>query len=209
MSGGEEIRERQSASSEDAARAHHYALIGRLFFDAPDSILIAQLCRPEAAPTDDSSALARAWQALRDACSTAYPAVLKQEYDHLFVGVGKAEVTPYTSHYIRDISPDLHLVRLRQLLEQFGLGRRTDAFEFEDHVSGVCDAMRWLIEGGRPLTEQRLFFKEFVYQGATALCDSVTDAASASFYRQVAQYARAFIEIENEAFDIDFSEDDR
>jgi TorA maturation chaperone TorD len=206
MSEGEELPESQAASEEDAARAHCYALIGRLFYDAPDSILLAQLCRADAAAGADGAPLAQAWQALKDACGTAYPSVLKQEYDTLFVGVGKAEVTPYTSHYIRDIAPDHYLVRLRQQLEQLGLGRRTAATEVEDHVSGVCDVMRFLIEGARPLSDQRLFFKEFVYPGATPFCAAVQGAVSASFYRQVAGYARAFIEVEREAFEMDESD---
>jgi len=203
MSGGEESRQPQPASEEDAARAHLYALIGRLFYDAPDSILLAQLCRADAAAGDDSAPLAQAWRALREACATAYPAVLKQEYDTLFVGVGKSEVTPYTSHYLRDTAPDRHLVRLREQLEQMGLGRRTAAFEVEDHVSGVCDAMRFLVEHARPLAEQRLFFNEFVYSGAVAFFDRATRATSASFYRHVAAFARAFLEVEREAFEME------
>lgn len=203
MSGGEESRQPQAASEEDAARAHLYALIGRLFHDAPDSILLAQLCRADSAGGADDAPLAQAWRALRDACGTAYPAVLKQEYDTLFVGPGKSEVTPYTSHFIRDNSPDRHLVRLRQQLEQLGLGRRTAASEVEDHVSGVCDVMRFLIEGVRPLSEQRLFFKEFVYPGAIGFCDAVKKATSASFYRYVAGFARAFLDVEREAFEME------
>ena len=203
MSSGEELRQSQAASEEDAARAHLYALIGRLFHDAPDSILLAQLCRADAAAGDDSAPLAHAWRALREASATAYPAVLKQEYDTLFVGVGKSEVTPYTSHYLRDTAPDRHLVRLRQQLEQMGLGRRTAAFEVEDHVSGVCDAMRFLVERARPLAEQRMFFNEFVYPGAAAFCDAVKRATSVSFYRHVAAFARAFLEIEREAFEME------
>jgi TorA maturation chaperone TorD len=203
MSGGEDLREPQPVSEEDAARGNLYALIGRLFHDAPDSILLAQLCRAEAASSEEGAALERAWRALRDACNAAYPAVLKQEYDTLFVGVGKCEVTPYTSHYIRDISPDQHLVRLRQRMEQLGLGRRIAASEVEDHVSGVCEVMRWLIEGASPVSEQSLFFKEFVYPGATAFCDVLGVATSASFYRYVAQYARAFFDVEREAFEME------
>lgn len=203
MSSGEELRQLQAVSEEDAARAHLYALIGRLFHDAPDSILLAQLCRADAAAGADGAPLAQAWQALRDACGMAYPAVLKQEYDTLFVGPGKSEVTPYTSNYVRDNSPDRHLVRLRQQLEQLGLGRRTAASEVEDHVSGVCDVMRFLIEGARPLPEQRLFFKEFVYPGAIGFCDAVKKATSASFYRHVAGFARAFLDVEREAFEME------
>lgn len=203
MSEGEALRQPHPASEEDAARAHHYALIGRLFHDAPDSILLAQLCRADAESTEDATPLEKAWDALRDACSTAYPAVVKQEYDSLFVGVGKSEVTPYTSHYVRDISPDQHLVRLRQRMGQLGLGRRTAAFEVEDHISGVCDVMRFLIEGASPLSEQRLFFKEFVYPGAIAFCDAVAVATSASFYRHVARLSRAFLDVEREALEME------
>ena len=203
MSGGENPGEPQPVSEEDAARGHHYALIGRLFHDAPDSILLAQLCRADAEAGGDGTPLEQAWQGLRDACGTAYPAVLKQEYDTLFVGVGRSGVTPYTSHYLRDIFPDRHLVRLRQRLEELGLGRRSAAFEVEDHISGVCDVMRFLIEGARPLTEQQLFFKEFVYPGGAAFCDAVVGAETASFYRCVARYARAFLEIEREAFEME------
>jgi TorA maturation chaperone TorD len=204
VSEGEALREPQPASDEDAARAHHYALIGRLFHDAPDSILLAQLCRPDAAESDGEGApLEQAWRSLRDACSKAYPAVLKQEYDTLFVGVGKSEVTPYTSHYFRDIAPDRNLVRLRQRIEQLGRGRRSAAFEVEDHISGVCDVMRFLIEDARPLAEQRLFFKEFVHPAADAFCDAVARATSASFYRHVARFARAFFDVEREALEMD------
>jgi len=203
MSSGDGVRERHPVSAEDAARAHHYALIGRLFHDAPDSILIAQLCRAEVESTDDGAELTRAWQVLRDACNAAYPAVLKQEYDTLFVGVGKSEVTPYTSHFVGDIAPDRHLVRLRQRLAQLGLARRAAAYEIEDHVSALCDVMRLLIEDASPLSEQRQFFNEFVYSGAAAFCDAVARATSASFYRDVARYARAFFNVEREAFEIE------
>ena len=201
MSAGEELQDRNAVAEEDTARANHYALIGRLFYDAPDSILLAQLCNANAGSTGDDAPLDRAWRALRNACGSAYPVMLRQEHDTLFVGVGKSEVTPYTSHYVRGISPDRHLVRLRERLDQLGLARRSAAFEVEDHVSGICDVMRALIEDGHPLLEQRMFFKEFVDAGVTPFCDAVTLATSAAFYRPVAEFARVFLEVERQAFD--------
>jgi len=53
------------------------------------------------------------------------------------------------------------------------------------------------------LSEQRQFFNEFVYSGAAAFCDAVARATSASFYRDVARYARAFFNVEREAFEIE------
>jgi len=187
---------------EDAARAKLYALIGRLFYDAPDSVLLSEICRAEDEPADGDSPVRQAWQALREACKSAYPVMLKQEYDTLFVGVGKSEVTPYTSHYVTGNSPDRHLVRLRERLDQLGLARRSAAFEVEDHVSGVCDVMRILIEDGHPLAEQSLFFKEFVHAGVTPLCEAVAIATSAAFYRYVGEFTRAFLEVERQAFEM-------
>ncbi len=189
-------------AAEDAARANHYALIGRLFHAAPDSILLARLCGADAEPREDDTPLVRAWRALREACTAAFPVVVKQEYDTLFLGVGKSEVTPYTSNYVRGVSPDRHLVQLRERLERLGLGRCNAAFEVEDHVSGICDAMRALIEGDHGLAEQHRFFMEFVYPGMAPLCANVATATSSLFYRRVAEFTRAFLELEREAFEM-------
>ena len=201
MSGGES-QEARPVPEEDAARANHYALIGRLFYEAPDSLLIARMCRADADSTGDDTPLGRAWRALRQSCSASTPAAIRQEHEKLFLGVGKAEVTPYTSHYVRGISPDHHLVRLRERLERLGLGRRSAAFEVEDHVSGVCDVMRVLVENGHPLAEQRIFFNEFVDPGLAPFCGVVVRAASAVFYRHVAELAKAFLELERNAFNM-------
>ncbi|OGA26228.1 MAG: hypothetical protein A3I02_06890 [Betaproteobacteria bacterium RIFCSPLOWO2_02_FULL_67_26] len=187
---------------EEMARANLYALVGRLFYDAPDSILLAEICREEGEPAGEVGAVGVAWSALRGAARSAYPAVLKQEYDTLFVGVGRAQVTPYTSHYIPGNSPDRQLVRLRELLAQWGLARRSAAFEVEDHVSGICDVMRFLVLESRPDEEQRLFFNEFAYAGCIPFFDSVTGSVSAVFYRHVADFARAFFELEKTAFEM-------
>ena len=202
MSAGDDLQGGKPLSEEDAGRANLYALIGRLFYDAPDSILLAQLGRAETEPTGNGAPLDRARQSLRDACGSAYPVVLKREHESLFVGVGKSEVTPYTSHYVMGNSPDRHLVRLRERLDQLGLARRSAAFEVEDHVSGIFDVMRILIEDGHPLSEQSLFFKEFVYAGVIPFCDVVAIATSAMFYRYVAEFARAFLEVERQAFEM-------
>jgi TorA maturation chaperone TorD len=202
MSGGEP-QQPGPVPEEDGARANHYALIGRLFYEAPDSTLLARIGRADADSAGEDTPLGRAWRELRQASDATFPVVIREEHEKLFLGVGRSEVTPYTSHYLRGISPDQHLVRLRERLQQLGLGRRSAAFEVEDHVSGVCDVMRVLVENGHPAAEQRLFFNEFVYPGVAPLCAAVVVAASAVFYRRVAEFARAFLEVEREALDMD------
>ena len=48
--------------------------------------------------------------------------------------------------------------------------------------------------------EQKAFFEHFIYRGATSFCDAVTASNKANFYRAVARFARAFLDIENVAF---------
>jgi TorA maturation chaperone TorD len=72
----------------------------------------------------------------------------------------------------------------------------------EDHVSAVCDVMRWLIECGRPVQEQRAFFEKFVHPGVVPFCGAIHSGSSAAFYRAVASFARAFLGVEKDAFDL-------
>lgn len=150
-------------TDEDRARADCYALISRLFYAPPDAELLASLATAnprdstEAAPGDElgSKDYVRAFAAFQHACSSADEAALRQEYDDIFVGAGKSLVSPYTAGYAVPHAPDRHLVALREQLASWGLARRESVFEVEDHVSALCDVMRWLIERDRSLSEQR------------------------------------------------------
>jgi TorA maturation chaperone TorD len=75
-------------------------------------------------------------------------------------------------------------------------------FEVEDHISGVSDVMRCLIESQRSLADQQQFFESFVYLGAIPFCVAAQNAASASFYKPVAALALSFFEIERAAFEM-------
>ena len=188
--------------SQDLARANLYAIIGRLFYDAPDDFLLAAITQDGGDEAHDAGSMDSAWRELREACRTAFPVVLKQEFDNLFVGVGKSEVTPYTSHYVKEGAPSRHLVRLRELMAGWELERRDAAFETEDHVAGICDVMRHLVAGGYSIEQQMLFFNEFVYAGLTRFCDAIDRSTNASFYRCVAQFTRAFLAVEKAAFEL-------
>lgn len=193
----------RALDGEDIARANLYGLISRLFYAPPDPNLLAEISRsPGGEGAENRGGLVAAWRGLQEACRSAYPAVVRQEYDALFVGVGKSEVSPYLSGYAEAVAPDRYLVRLREQLDAWGLARREGIGEYEDHVSGISDIMRWLIENQRSLAEQRQFFDDFAYRGAMALCAAVQKSASASFYKPVAALASSFFDIEKAAFEM-------
>lgn len=193
-------------SVEDQGRAGCYALIGRLFYGAPDRSLLKGIASARGGTDADAGnppgALAQALQSLQTACAGADPAALSHEHDTLFVGVGRAEVTPYVSYYLTSTAADRHLVALREQLAVWGLTRRNMTFELEDHIAAVCDVMRFLIEQGVALEEQQLFFERFVYSGAVAFCNAIIQAPSAAFYKELANFMRVFLEIEKTAFEM-------
>ena len=191
----------QFVAPEELARANFYALIARLFYAAPDAQLIAELVRAPALEGDGE--LAAAWRDMVGACRNAFPAALENEHTELFVGTGKAEVTPYLSKYVMKYSTENPLVDLRQRLNEWGMGRREEVSEYEDHISGVCEAMRFAIAvQQRSPEEQREFFERFIYRGAVGFCDALTTSKNARFYLHVTRFARAFFEIEKAAFEM-------
>jgi TorA maturation chaperone TorD len=187
---------------EDEARAALYGLIARLFYAAPDQDVLAQVLH--LGVFDGSQApVAVAWRELTDACRNAFPVVLENEHTALFVGTGKAEVTPYLTHYTIKYATDNPLVDLRQQLTHWGMRRKENANEPEDHIAGICEAMRFAIAvQHRTIEDQKMYFESFIFRGGTAFCDAVTASPNADFYRRVARFARAFLELEREAFEM-------
>jgi TorA maturation chaperone TorD len=186
---------------EDEARAATYGLIARLFYAAPDEAFLGQILH--ASLFEGDSAAARAWRELVDAGRNAFPVVLQNEHTELFIGTGKAEVTPYLTHYTIQYATDHPLVDLRQQLRRWGMGRKENANEPEDHVAGICEAMRLAIAvQHRELAEQKAFFERYIYPGGIAFCNAVTASAKADFYRRVAKFVREFLEVEREAFEM-------
>jgi len=197
-------------SPEDQARANLYGLLARLFYAPPDANLISEL-RLAAPPPDDGEpltaegeALRAAWAGLAAACASAFPARLEEEHLQLFVGVGKAEVTPYLSAYLVRSESDSPLARLRGQLAEWGLARREEAVEPEDHISALCETMRWLIVGRKAgLDVQRQFFLEYLRTSGTRFCTAVSACEDARFYRYPARLLQALLDVEHKAFEID------
>jgi TorA maturation chaperone TorD len=202
MSGAQPLNFVPTLPPEEAARANLYGVLARLFYAAPDEHFISELQLASGADTDPSP-LATAWRAMVEASRTAFPAALRDEHTVLFVGTGKCEVTPYLSKYVLRHTSDSPLVEWRQLLDSWGIARREGVAEYEDHIAAVCETMRFVIAvQQRSPEEQKLLFDRFLYRGATAFCSAVTASKEARFYRFVASFAQAFLEIEKTAFEM-------
>lgn len=199
----------RTAAPEDQARAQLYGLLASLFRAAPDAQLLSALVHAEGfrdgddERTEQGRALAAAWQQMAEQCRTAFPVLLAHEHTELFDSPGRAEVTPYLLHYVMRYETETPLVDLRAQLAQWGIARREGVFEPEDHVATLCETMRFVIAvQQRTLAEQQLFFDRFLYRGGMAFCDAVKASEKARFYKSVAAFAAAFLDVEREAFQI-------
>lgn len=193
---------------EEAARANFYALLARLFHSPPDAALLAALAAAEPLRSGGDAALGAAWQAMLDASSVMDADAAAEEYESLFVGVGKAAVSLYAGHYNGAPAIDHPRVRIQADLAALGLARREALSEPEDHYAGLFETMRVLVAGGAgrspaSLEEQRRFFQAHLEPGMAALGRALEEAPQANYYRTVAAFLAAFAALESESFLLD------
>ncbi len=188
-------------NDEDRARADHYAMIARLFRAPPDAALLAMIRRIAADFATSTGPLAEAWAALAQAAQRDAEAI-GEEYDRLFIGVGRPQVFLYGSYYQAGFLMEEPLAVLRDDLAALGLARRAGVGESEDHVAGLAEAMRHLIAGGAPIARQRDFYRRHLEPWVGRLADALEAAPGADFYAPAGRLCRAFCAIESAAFDM-------
>jgi len=206
-----EAADAHQLESEDEARADFYALLARLYASAPDAPLLESIAAalPLVPDADlaDANGIASAWESLRAASALADPVAAADEFQTLFVGVGKSEVSLYASHYLGPQS-GRPLAQIRATLAGLGLARRAEVSEFEDHLSVELEAMRMLVAGDAdrppaPVAEQRAFCERYLLPWAFDCCTAISQCPLANYYIQVASFTHCFLALERDSFAID------
>jgi TorA maturation chaperone TorD len=195
-----------AVAPEDAARADFYALLATLFHHAPDAKLLRTLAL---APLieDGDAALGKAWSELVAASGVMDEEAVAEEYETLFVGMGKARVSIYSGWYTGASAVDHPRVRVIEDLAALGLAHPPGLPEPEDHFAGLFDAMRVLVAGGAGrapsgVAQQKHFFEAHVQPGVGRFLAAVRQAPESNFYRKVAAVGEAYVGIENESFNL-------
>jgi len=195
-----------AASDEDRARADHYALLARLFFAAPDAALLQALADSGRVLGVGEAPFAQAWAALGAAARATDAAAVHAEYEALFHAIGRPEVMLYGSFYLAGFLMEEPLADLRADLAELGLARRGGVAETEDHVAALAEVMRHLVLSGSDeagLARQRVFFAHHLQPWYGRLAEALAAAPQANFYVRVGALARAFFDIESEAFEME------
>ena len=187
---------------QEQARADWYGLLATLFQQPPSAELLKQIA---SAPSDTSTALGREFSELVQACALAESALIRQEFDTVFLGVGRPEVFLQASYYLTGFLHERPLSSLRERMAGLGVIRGSELSLTEDHVGVLCELMRFLIaaENSAPtsVAVQKEIFNEYIAPCFEALCDAIERSESGNFYRQVGRVAKEFFSIEQQAFD--------
>lgn len=197
--------------AEDQVRADFYALLANLFYRAPDDRLLqAMMISAEPAgdtPDGASTELAKAWAALAAASGVVSHDAVQEEYEAVFVGVGRPPVMLFASFYLSGFMNEKPLAELRGDLSKLGFARDPAATEPEDHLAALCDVMRAMILGDiadapASVDQQRAFFARHMQPWIVQCCAAITQNENANYYKRVATFAQAFFEIEIQAFEM-------
>ena len=195
-----------STLDEETARAEVYGLLAALFYAAPSAELHENLRVAVTEAPAAGALLESSWGELVAAARERNLSDIGQEYDVLFGGIGKPEVYLFGSHYLSGFLNEKPLAALRHDIAALGLGRDEAMPETEDHVAYLCEVMRYLIAGDdvevANLTRQREFFTRHLQTWLPTMCEVLIQHPKAGFYRALAVFTQAFINIEAQGFDM-------
>jgi TorA maturation chaperone TorD len=190
---------------EDEGRLQLYALLARLFAAGPDEGLLRELTQ-SAGSIEGDGELARAWDELATAAAETSSRDAILEFDATFIGVGKAPVSTYVSHYHPGARKEAVLVELRETLSNLGLARTAASAEPEDNLTAVMEVMRHLVAAGSDepsLQRQREFFSRFLQPAYRPFCDAVHKAGLSDYYKAAIRLLEVFMESEVAQFDME------
>ncbi len=179
-------------------RMNTYTILASLLHGPPDSPLLKHLASIESDDPSEPGTMGRAWMALKQVALKAEPAPLAEEYQNLFIGLGRGEVVPFGSWHLTGFLMDKPLSDLRNDLEALGIVRDDSEKDPEDHISALCETMALLIQAD-DVDEQmeRRFFACHLHPWATKFFKEVQKADSANFYKHVGCLGQSFMEVES------------
>jgi TorA maturation chaperone TorD len=207
MNSSNEIRLIDRDEGEELQRAELYGLLARLWFAPPDAALFEQFAVAVTEAPQRGAFLETPWQELVAAMRAVGEQAATDEYEALFIGIGKPDILLYGSHHLAGALNEKPLVALRTDLAELGLTRDTASGETEDHLSFLFEVMRYLIAGDDVavcnLERQRVFFRNHLQPWvAGSLCDAVEQHPRARLYAALAVFTRAFVQVETQGFDM-------
>ncbi|MEX3073233.1 molecular chaperone [Vibrio alginolyticus] len=181
---------------EQTLRTEIYLILSALFRSAPSEEMLDFLKTLEVEPS--VSEMQQAWISVRQAADQAEREALDDEYQNLFIGIGRGEVLPFASWHRTGSMMEKPLADIRHDLELLGIEREENVKEPEDHISALCEVMSMLTSEEERL--QQAVFNKHISPWFSAFNHQLVNAESADFYKPVAQLCEAFLTLEQVRF---------
>lgn len=190
-----------AVAAEEQARANVYRLLGALLARPPDADLLAALCQLDVDAAGDAP-MKPAWAVLQQAAAQASAGGAADEYQDLFIGIGRGELAPYGSWYLTGFLMEKPLAELRADLRRLGFERQHTVPEPEDHAAALCETMGMMAASGGEVSyaQQREFFHKHMAPWLGRFFADLAAAKSARFYRAVGVLGGQFLDVERVYF---------
>ncbi|USD48529.1 molecular chaperone TorD family protein [Vibrio sp. SCSIO 43153] len=183
---------------EQTLRTEIYLALSALFRSAPSEEMIEFLTSLEVEPSE--SAMQKAWIALQQAAKDSNREALEDEYQDLFIGIGRGEVMPFGSWHMTGAMMEKPLAEIRHDLELLGFERDENVKEPEDHIAALCEVMSMLT--GEEEDLQQAVFNKHIAPWFNSFTQQLENAESANFYKPAAQLCEAFLTLEQVRFSV-------
>jgi TorA maturation chaperone TorD len=190
------------ASQYDQLRAGAYSLLAQLLRQPPSAELLARLAEHHVPERKDENEFAVSLRLLGLAAAGTTPAQAAEEFQNLFIGLGRGELVPYGSWYQTGFLMEQPLGVLRDDLARLGFTRQENVHEPEDHVAALCEVLAMGIEDGLCSQQQEAFFRAHLAPWGARFWRDLQDARSACFYCAVGRFGAAFNDLETQLFEL-------
>ncbi|TKF22322.1 molecular chaperone [Vibrio genomosp. F6] len=188
---------------DQSLRIDIYLLIAQLLRESPSQDLLHFLTEIEL--NQGTQPMAIAWAKLKSAAQAGDVSKIEEEFQDLFIGVGRGEVVPFGSWHIAGALMEKPLSDLRQSLAELGFERNEDVKEPEDHMAALCEVMSLLIESSNDEPKaafaiQKKFFNQHISPWYLSLVNHIQQSKSADFYLAVAALIEGYLSLEQVNF---------
>jgi TorA maturation chaperone TorD len=184
----------------DQLRVNMYRLLARSLASPADPQFLELLSSLKGDDTDLGTGLGE----LAEIARATDVKSAKEEYQDLFIGVGRGEILPFGSYYLTGFLNEKPLARLRNDMTKLGIERDPAVKEPEDHAGALMDMMAGLIDGSfgkvQPQNVQQDFFKKHIHNWMPHFFKDLVGAKHASLLKPVGKIGGLFLEIEESAF---------
>lgn len=185
---------------EQQYRASAYSLIASLLRQAPDQNLLDHVSTLSEQTQSEGDDLMVSMCTLGLSAKIMTPSAVEDEFQDLFIGLGKGEVVPYGSWYLTGFLMEKPLSDLRDDLSSLGYVRNESSSEPEDHAAALSEVIALMIGDGTPLDIQKEFFQSHMVNWFGRFFNDLTEAKSSVFYKALGRFGSAFTEFEKEYF---------